>query len=175
MEQLASHWTYFHEIWYFIIFSKSVEKIQVSLKSNNNNGTLHEDLCTFMIISRWILLRMRNFQTKVVEKTKTHILCSITFSRKSCRLWDNVEKHGTARQATYDNIIQRMRFACWITKATDTLRIYNNYCFSTATMVTRTRLSVTLCVHCMSCSFGMSLVSEHRLYNRTGNWNKISN
>ena len=60
------------------------------------------------------------FQTKVVQKIKTHILCSITFSRKSCRLWDNVEKYGTARQATDDNIIRRMRFACWITKATDT-------------------------------------------------------
>jgi hypothetical protein len=31
-----------------------------------------------------------------------------------------VEKYGTAGQATDDNIIQRMRFACWITKATDT-------------------------------------------------------
>jgi hypothetical protein len=31
-----------------------------------------------------------------------------------------VEKYGTARQATDDNIIQRMRFACWINKATDT-------------------------------------------------------
>jgi hypothetical protein len=31
-----------------------------------------------------------------------------------------VEKYGTARQATGDNIIRRMRFACWITKATDT-------------------------------------------------------
>jgi hypothetical protein len=60
------------------------------------------------------------FQTKVVEKIKTHILCSITFSRKSCRLWDNVEKYGGATQATVDNIIRRMRFACWITKATDT-------------------------------------------------------
>jgi hypothetical protein len=30
-----------------------------------------------------------------------------------------VEKYGTARQAT-DDIIWRMRFACWITKATDT-------------------------------------------------------
>jgi hypothetical protein len=27
---------------------------------------------------------------------------------------------GRARQATDDNIIRRMRFACWITKATDT-------------------------------------------------------
>ena len=31
-----------------------------------------------------------------------------------------MEKYGTARQATYDNIIRRMRFACGITKATDT-------------------------------------------------------
>jgi hypothetical protein len=31
-----------------------------------------------------------------------------------------VEKYGTARQATDDNIIRRMRFACWITKAADT-------------------------------------------------------
>jgi hypothetical protein len=31
-----------------------------------------------------------------------------------------VEKYVTARQATDDNIIRRMRFACRITKATDT-------------------------------------------------------
>jgi hypothetical protein len=31
-----------------------------------------------------------------------------------------VEKYGTARQATDDNTIRRMRFAYWITKATDT-------------------------------------------------------
>jgi hypothetical protein len=60
------------------------------------------------------------FQTNVVEKIRTHILCLITFFRKSCRLRDNVEKYGTARQATDDNIIRRMRFACWVTKATDT-------------------------------------------------------
>jgi hypothetical protein len=30
------------------------------------------------------------FQTKVVEKIKQHILCSVTLFRKSCRLWDNV-------------------------------------------------------------------------------------
>jgi hypothetical protein len=32
----------------------------------------------------------------------------------------------------------------------DTLIIYNTYGFSTATVVTRTRLSVTLYVHCLS-------------------------
>jgi predicted glycosyl hydrolase (DUF1957 family) len=38
MEQLDSHWTDFREIWYLRIFRNSVEKIQVSLKSDNNNG-----------------------------------------------------------------------------------------------------------------------------------------
>jgi len=43
------------------------------------------------------------FQTKVVEKIKTRILCSVTFFLKSCRLWDNVEKYCRAGQATYAN------------------------------------------------------------------------
>ena len=67
-------------------------------------------------------LEWRMFQTKVVEKDKTHILYSRNiFPRKSCRLWDNVAEYGTARQATDDNIIRRMRFVCWITKAGETL------------------------------------------------------
>jgi hypothetical protein len=39
------------------------------------------------------------FETNVVEKIKTHILSSLTFSRKSCRLRDYVEKCGGAREA----------------------------------------------------------------------------
>jgi acetone carboxylase gamma subunit len=40
------------------------------------------------------------------------------FFRKSCRLWDNAEKYGTAGQATDDNVIRRMRFACWTCRRT---------------------------------------------------------
>jgi hypothetical protein len=52
-----------------------------------------------------------------------------------------------------------MRISCWIPKATNThtLRICNTYCFSKATMVVRTRLIVTLCVHCPSCGMFLSL------------------
>jgi hypothetical protein len=35
-------------------------------------------------------------------------------------LQDNVEKCGRAGQSKDDNIIRRIRFPCWITKATDT-------------------------------------------------------
>jgi len=37
MEQLGSHWTDFNEIIYFGIFRTFVEKIQVSLKSDNGH------------------------------------------------------------------------------------------------------------------------------------------
>jgi hypothetical protein len=48
-------------------------------------------------------LKWEKFQTKVVQKIKTHILCSKTLFWKSCRLWDIVEKYGTASQAADDN------------------------------------------------------------------------
>ena len=44
-----------------------------------------------------------------------------------------------------------MRFAYWITRVTNTLRICNTYRFSTATMVSRTRLNITLYIHCLTC------------------------
>ena len=59
------------------------------------------------------------FQTKVVEKIKIHFSCSVTLFRKSCRLWDNLEKYVRARQATDDNKILLMHCTCWISKATD--------------------------------------------------------
>jgi hypothetical protein len=66
-------------------------------------------------------LEWEMFQTKVVVKIKTHILCSITFFPPENRAaYEIVEKCGRARQATDDNLIARMRFTCWITKATDT-------------------------------------------------------
>jgi len=65
-------------------------------------------------------LEWEMFHTKVVEKIQTHILCPTTVFRILCRLWDNVEKCGTSRQVTNDNIILRMHFVCCISKATDT-------------------------------------------------------
>jgi len=60
------------------------------------------------------------FRQTFVEKIKAYNLCSRTFSRKSCRLWDNVGKtRGRAGQATDDNITRRIRVACRIAEATD--------------------------------------------------------
>jgi hypothetical protein len=45
-----------------------------------------------------IFLKWEIFQTKFLQKIKTHFMFNNIF-RKSCRLWDNVEKYGTAGQA----------------------------------------------------------------------------
>jgi len=74
------------------------------------------------------------FQTKVVQKIKTHNSRPIAFLRKSTRLRDNVVQTGTSGQATNDNIIQRKRFACRINKHTH--RIWTTFCSST-TVATR--------------------------------------
>jgi hypothetical protein len=58
------------------------------------------------------------FQANVVGKSK-HVLRSIIFPGNRA-VYDNVEIFGRVRQTTDDNIIRRMRFACWITKATNT-------------------------------------------------------
>jgi len=86
------------------------------------------------------------FRQKLWRKSKHTLYVEELFFPKSCRLWDNVGKCCTAGQATDHNIIQRMLFACRINRQEyrHTLRICNTCCFSTVTMVTRKRLSVTL-------------------------------
>ena len=82
-------------------------------------STLHEDLCTCMIISRWIL-KMRNVSGKSCwENQNTHFMLCNFFFRKLCRLCDNVEKYGRTGQATDGNIIRHTRSTCRV-KATDT-------------------------------------------------------
>jgi hypothetical protein len=119
MEQTCSHWTHFYDTWYFLISWNYVEEVSLILR---------EYVFTFMTITAWVLLRMRN----VLDKSRrgnenTHVLCSTFFSPwKSYLLLDNVEKYG---RTTDDNIIRRMCFTCWISKATHTHRICNTFCF----------------------------------------------
>ena len=92
------------------------------------------------------------FDAKVVEKIQTHIFCSITFSRKSCRLRCIVEKYGQAKQATDVNIMWLMLIACWITKATDTSSEYVILTASPQQQWLRERVSMLrLYVRCLSC------------------------
>jgi len=84
---------------------------------------------------------MRNFSDKsCTENQSEHFMFSEHFPRFVSFLLE-MEKYNTTVQATNDSIIRRMRFACWINKAKNTLSIMcSTSCFSTAKIVTRTRL-----------------------------------
>jgi hypothetical protein len=71
---------------------------------------LHEDKCTFLVISRSVLNRMRKYRSKIVEKIKTHILYSVTFfiSLTFCEImWENIVEKCRQRMTLW-----RMRIAC---------------------------------------------------------------
>ena len=88
------------------------------------------DRLTFVIISRWIILRMRNISDKFRHKLKTRILCYVTVLLNSCQLWDIVEKCCRAGQWTVDNIIWLMHIACCMPKSKSAqLRMCNNFSF----------------------------------------------
>ena len=71
------------------------------------------------MLQHLVLLRTRNVSGRFVEKTNTHFTFN-NFLRISCRLWENVERCCRAWQTTDGNIIRRIRFTCWINKATNT-------------------------------------------------------
>ena len=56
---------------------------------------------------------------KLVQKISTHILCSLFPKAVQFMIYCG-GGDGTAGQATDENMIRSLRFACWVTKATDT-------------------------------------------------------
>ena len=101
LDQLVYYWTNFHDMHYLsIFFRKSVDKIQVSLKSDKNDGYLTWRHSAYMIITRWILLRVTNISEKVVEGNKAHVWSSgtfllkiVSFVRLYGRVWRNRTVH----------------------------------------------------------------------------------
>jgi hypothetical protein len=119
VEQLGSQWRDFREIWYLMIFSKICRENSFHSNRTKLKVTLHEDQHTFLLsYLAHFFLEWDIFQTKVIEKIKIHIFCSVTFFSKVVRLWENVEKYyrGGKPQMT----IWRKCIACWIPKATNT-------------------------------------------------------
>ena len=73
------YWKDFHENLYFRSFSwKSVGEIQVWLNSDETNGHLTQRPMYWCMWDNMSLnfIKMRNVSDKLVEKIKTHILCS---------------------------------------------------------------------------------------------------
>jgi hypothetical protein len=86
---------------------------------------------------------MRNATGKICKEIKTHILCSVNFffkfAEKCCRAGQAINGNMAHVHCMLDTLGY---------KYTPTVR--NTYCFSTATMVSRTRLNATLYAHRLS-------------------------
>ena len=97
----------------------------------------------FLLYLAQFVLEWEMFQARFVEKNQNTFYVHSLFYENSA-VYEMWKKCCTARQTTEDNITQHIRLECWIHKATHThtLRICNTYCFSTATIVERTRLIV---------------------------------
>jgi len=83
------------------------------------------------------------FQTKVVEEFKTHFVFSKFFENRTVYeiMWKNIIERSKPQMT-----MQRMHIHAGYKH---TLRICNTYCSSATTIVSRTRLNVTLYVHCL--------------------------
>ena len=128
----------------------------------------------FMIISHWILLKMRNISDKSCKgKQNTYLLLNNSL-RKSFGLRNSEGKYGRARQVTDDSVIRRMCFVCWIIKDTHThtqthththtLGICTTYCFYTARILLRTHLIYFYtCIECLLFRYSKTLVGQELL------------
>ena len=128
------------------------------------DGILREDLWTYIIISRSVLLRLRNASDIISRKIKTYILCSTTFfSENRAFWWDKVVKPDRPHTAHAHCMLCNYGYG-------STLRICNTYCFSMATMVTRIRLNVKWYVPCLSYTFDFLFRKSCRLWDNMGKY-----
>jgi hypothetical protein len=91
-------------------------------------------------------LEWEMLQIRVVKKIKTHILCSVTFFPENDAVFEmtkNAMEPDRPQMKTLD-----VCFACWVPKPKHThTHTHSEYLlFSTVTMVSRTRLNITLWV-----------------------------
>jgi hypothetical protein len=144
IELFGSHYMYFHEISCLSIFRKSVERIQVLLQSDNNNGRfVWRPIYIFRSYLVHFLLEGNMFRTNALEKIKTGFL-SVTFFSENLVIyeimWKNIESRAVHRWQNGSCTLH----AGYLRLHTDTIISRNSHCFSTSTMVARPCLSVTL-------------------------------
>ena len=113
----ASHWTNFNKVWYLSLsFCKICRENSSFLKIRQElRNTLHKDFFTFMIISRRILLRMRNVLDQVCKENQDMFYFQQLFPENR----ENYEKTSkNTVQRERKRAIWRMQLACCIIKAT---------------------------------------------------------
>jgi len=102
-KQFGCHWMDLYEILNLDFLRRSVETVHVLLKYDKNNGYFMKRLMyIFNNVSLNSSLYEKYFRQICRENQNTHFIFNVFF-RKSCRLWDNVEKSCRSDEATDDN------------------------------------------------------------------------
>jgi hypothetical protein len=104
-----------------------------------------------ILSSHSAISRMRNVSDKCcIEIQKKYFMFNKCFveNHTFCEImWSNVVQ----REQATDGNMAHAQYMMYTYGYKHKIRICNTYCFSTATMVTRTHLNVTLYVYCLSC------------------------
>ena len=119
IEQIDSHWTNFHEIWYLGISRKSMQKFEYSLNSDKNNGYF---TWKPMYIFNNILLNT-SYNEKFCRQNLWRKSKHTFYPQKLCSkiravyviLWKDMVQPGMPQMA-----IRRVHISYWITNITGT-------------------------------------------------------
>ena len=104
MEQIGSHFKDFHEIWYFSIFRKTVDKISfIQIGQKLRVLYMKSDIHFWSYLTQ-VYLGWKCFRQICGDNRNTRFMFNNFFFSKLCRLWNNVEKYCRVEQATDDNM-----------------------------------------------------------------------
>jgi hypothetical protein len=121
-------------------------------------GSSHDDSRTFVLSCR-IILKIKNFSDR---KNKNFSNRSLEIMKTHFFMFSNLSENYDVHEITW-KIWYSRRGHRWQYRTVQALCVLDNYgykhtriicntsCFSTAALVTRTRLSVAWYVHCLSC------------------------
>ena len=115
-----------YDIWTFL--ENLARNLEFHCSLTRITDALHAGLCSFMVISRWILPKMRHVPQESCRENQNTTLYALHFSRKSC----------------FYVIHSLFMLGNWGWK--HALRIYNTNSFSTATVGKRRLYNVFLLV-----------------------------
>ena len=120
---LVPIWHIFMKLDIYIFFYYLLRKYTFHSNLTRKIGTLHKDLCTFMIIFHSILPWMRNSSDKsCTENQNTHFWSTIFFS-KNCAvyviIWKNMVEPDRPQMT-----IQHTHIARWLRECTSMLLLY---------------------------------------------------
>ena len=113
MEQLGSHWTDFHEIWYLNVFETTCRENSSFKKSDRKNGYFTWRSTHFhpQYSLKWEIFKKK----KLYRKSSTHfILKNFFLTRTVCEIMRKNFVHPDRPHTT----MWRMRIACSVTTST---------------------------------------------------------